>query len=205
MTETRKAQSVHGQLSTIAREVEEDRYMLMEYLGPVVDGCRAAMKVSVGDAQRLGQMCADEMDRYIESSGDSFTEVAICFRAYDTNESASIVFDSGRVSVYDECVDCDVTITGTASTLLDILDVDASRSPVDLLGSLIHISGSDSESVIEGLGLLCFPTLLKMARSGVDPSSLLSEDADALIMAAASDMVTKLVRRWIDLQLGRED
>lgn len=175
----------------------------MEYLGPVIDGCRAAMRVSVDDAHNLDTMCEADMDRYIDSSGDSFKEVTICFRACDTDESASIVFENGGVSVYDECVECDVTITGTASTLIEILDIDSRLSPVELLGSLIHISGSDSDPVIEGLGLLCFPSLLRMARSGVDPSSLLAEDADTVIMAAASDMVTKMVRRWIDIQLGR--
>ncbi len=177
--------------------------MLMEYLGPVVDGCRAAMRVSVDDARNIDMMCEADMDRYIDSSGDSFKEVTICFRAYDTDEHASIVFEDGRVRVYDECVECDVTITGAASTLVDILDIDSRLSPVELLGGLIQVSGSDSESVIEGLGLLCFPSLLRMARSGIDPSSLLAEDADTVIMAASSDMVTKMVRRWIDIQLGR--
>ncbi|MEE8182507.1 MAG: hypothetical protein V3T87_04265, partial [Candidatus Thorarchaeota archaeon] len=55
--------------------------------------------------------------------------------------------------------------------------------------------------VVEALGFLCFPSLLKMARSGIDPSSLLSEDADSIIIAAASNLVTQMVRKWVDAQL----
>jgi hypothetical protein len=39
-------------------------------------------------------------------------------------------------------------------------------------------------------------------RSGIDPTSLLAEDADSVIMIAASNLVTKMLRKWIDYQLA---
>jgi hypothetical protein len=36
----------------------------------------------------------------------------------------------------------------------------------------------------------------------VDPASLLSEDADSVIMATASDLVVKMIRKWIDVSMA---
>jgi hypothetical protein len=58
--------------------------------------------------------------------------------------------------------------------------------------------------VVEGLGFLCYPSLLRVAKSGVDPSSLLVDDADSVIMATASDLVVKMIRKWIDVSLAVE-
>ncbi|MCK5264966.1 MAG: hypothetical protein KAR03_05110, partial [Candidatus Thorarchaeota archaeon] len=82
---------------------------------------------------------------------------------------------------------------------------DSKIAPPDLLGSEIMIEGEDSLDIVEGLGLLCYPSLLRVARSGIDPSSILSEDADTIIMATTSDLVVKMIRKWIDIQLVDDD
>jgi hypothetical protein len=178
--------------------------MLLEYLGPIVDGCRSALGVSVEKARQLHKMSEDEFEEFIQLSGNSFTNISFCFKTSDTDDEYSIVFDGGLVKVYDECVDPDVVITSDFETLVDLLDSDPRISPPDLLQDRLKVAGAHAMEIVEALGFLCYPSLLRMARSGVDPSSLLSEDADALIIAAASDMVTKMVQQWIDVSLNRE-
>jgi len=188
-------------LREVVHELSEDRYMLMEYLGPVVDGCRAALGVRVRDASELGKLSEDDFQRYIEAAGDSFRDITICFSPTDSRELFSVVFDADDVRLAEDCTDSNVVVRGDLDTLRTVMDADSKVSPVDLLGTKIDVMADDARDALVGLGLLCFPSLLRMARSGVDPSSLLAEDADAVIMAAASDMVTKLVRRWIDLRI----
>ncbi|MFX1439868.1 MAG: hypothetical protein ACFFFD_06425, partial [Promethearchaeota archaeon] len=117
----------------------------------------------------------------------------------------SIVFDGGLTKVYDECIEPDVVISSDFETLMDLLDSDARISPHELLRGRLQVAGADAMEIVEALGFLCYPSLLRMARVGVDPSSLLSEDADAVIIAAASEMVTRMVREWIDISFHGEE
>ena len=197
--------TLEKRLHLIAQDMQKDRFMLMEYLGPVVDGCRAAFNVSLERAQALDKMTESEFDSYMSSTDDSFKDIGICFKTTDTDEVVSLIFSHGKPQVVDECLESSVFISGTLETLLTALDSDSKISPVELLGSEIMIEGEDSLDVVEGLGLLCYPSLLRVARSGVDPSSILAEDADSVIMATASDLVVKMIRKWIDIQLRIED
>ena len=173
----------------------------MEYLGPVVDGCRAALNVSLEEAMNLHELSEEKFEEYMQSTMESFKNITLCFRATDTDEFASIVFSHGKPQVFDECVEPDVEILAKYDVLLDLLDTDSKIIPSDRLGTEVLVRGVDSLNVVQGLGLLCYPSLLRVAQSGIDPSSLLSEDADAIIMAAASDLVIKMIRKWIDIQV----
>lgn len=185
----------------ISQSINNDQFMLMEYLGPVVDGCRAALNVSIEKAQVLHKMTEDEFEEHISSVSDSFRDLTICLKSSDTQDQYSIVFDRGKTTVYDECVEPDVTIVANNETLIAICDSDPMISPNEILGSKLKVSGNDNLNIVEGLGFLCYPSLLRVATSGVDPSSLLSEDADSIIMATASDLVVKMIRKWIDVSL----
>ncbi len=193
--------TLEKRLRQIAEDIQKDRFMLMEYLGPVVDGCRAALNVSIDRAQTLDNISESEFEKFMAITDDSFKEIGICFKTTDTDEEVSIVFSKGIPEVFDECIESSIVILGKLDTLLTSLDSDSKISPPDLLGSEIRIKGEDSLDVVQGLGLLCYPSLLRVARSGIDPSSLLSEDADSVIMATASDLVVKMIRKWIDIQL----
>jgi len=196
--------TLEKRLRQIAHDIQHDRFMLMEYLGPVVDGCRAALNVSIERAHALNEITENEFEEYMSTTDDSFKEIGICFRASDTDEQVAIVFSKSKPEVFDECIEPSVIITGDLETLLTALDSDSKISPPDLLGTKIEIEGDDSLDVVQALGLLCYPQLLRVARSGIDPSSLLSEDADTIIMATASDLVVKMIRKWIDIQLAFE-
>lgn len=192
-------------LKQMADDIQKDRFMLMEYLGPVVDGCRAAFNVSIDRAQSLDEISESEFDSFMSKTEDSYRDIGFCFKATDTDEHVSIIFSNGKPEVFDECLEPNVIILGELGTLLTALDSDSQISPPDLIGSKIEIKGADSLDVVQGLGLLCYPSLLRVARSGIDPSSLLSENADTIIMATASDLVVKMIRKWIDLQLASEN
>jgi putative sterol carrier protein len=179
--------------------------MLMEYLGPIVDGCRSALSVSVEKARQLHKMSEDEFEELMHSKEGSFSNISFCFKTSDTDDEYSIVFDGGLTKVYDECIEPDVVISSDFETLVDLLDSDARISPPELLRGRLQVVGAEPMEIVEALGFLCYPSLLRMARSGVDPSSLLSEDADAVIIAAASDMVTRMVREWIDISFQRKE
>ena len=179
--------------------------MLMEYLGPVVDGCRAALSVSIEKAQEANTMSEDDYNQHISSVTDSFRNLTICMKVTDTKEEYSVVFDKGKISVFDECIEPDVVIVSDHDTLIALFNSDPQLSPPDVLGSRLKLSGSDSLDVVEGLGFLCYPSLLRVAQSGIDPSSILSEDADSMIMVTASDLVAKMIRKWIDTQLAAPD
>ncbi|MFX0055930.1 MAG: hypothetical protein ACFFAX_13100 [Promethearchaeota archaeon] len=200
-----RPRSIGRSLNQISSDINADRFMLMEYLGPIVDGCRSALGVSVEKARQLHNMSEDEFEDFMNSSANSFANISFCFKTSDTDDEYSIVFDGGLTKVYDECIEPDVLITSDFETLVDLLDSDARISPPDLLRGRLQVTGADAMEIVEALGFLCYPSLLRMARSGVDPSSLLSEDADALIIAAASDMVTRMVREWIDISLEYEE
>ena len=189
----------------ISQNINTDQFMLMEYLGPVVDGCRAALNVSVANAKLLNKMSEADFEEHISSVTDSYMDLTICFRTSDADDEYSVVFDHGKAIIYDECIEPDVVITSDEETLISICDSDPRVSPYDVLGTKLKITGSDNLDIVEGLGFLCYPTLLRVAKSGVDPSSLLSEDADSVIMAAASDLVIKMIRKWIDVSLSKDD
>ncbi|MHA1135055.1 MAG: hypothetical protein ACTSSE_01055 [Candidatus Thorarchaeota archaeon] len=193
--------TLEKRLSQIAKSINEDRFMLMEYLGPVVDGCSAALNVSLTRARTLDEISENEFEKLMSDTDDSFKEIGFCFKATDVDEEVSLVFAKGIPEVLDECFEPNVVIQGKMETLLTILDSDSKVSPPELLGIEIEIEGLDSLDVVQGLGLLCYPSLLRVARSGIDPSSILSEDADTVIMASASDLVVKMIRKWIDSQL----
>jgi hypothetical protein len=193
--------TLEKRLRQIAKSIRQDQFMLMEYLGPVVDGCRAALNVSLSRAQTLNMISEQEFEEYMNSTDDSYKEIGLCFKATDVDEEVSIVFTSGVPEVIDECIEPNAVISGKIETLLTVLDSDSEISPPELLGTEIEIEGLDSLDVVQGLGLLCYPSLLRVARSGIDPSSILSEDADTIIMASASDLVVKMIRKWIDSQL----
>lgn len=205
MSKDEELKSLERSLRHISQNINSDRFMLMEYLGPVVDGCRAALNVSLENAQDLHKMSEEDFDQHISSVPDSYRDLTICLKPSDTDDVFSIVFDRGKTTIYDECVEPDVVLVADNETLIAICDSDPDLSPHEVLGTSLKISGSDKQDIVEGLGFLCYPSLLRIAQSGVDPSSLLSEDADSVIMAAASDMVIKLIRRWIDISLLRVD
>ncbi|RDE16046.1 MAG: hypothetical protein C4K48_02825 [Candidatus Thorarchaeota archaeon] len=194
--------TLERRLRNIAGAIQQDKYMLMEYLGPVVDGCRAALNTSLEEARHLDELSDERFEEYMQTTMESFKNLTICFRAADIDEIASLVFDNGKPEVFDECIEPDVEIVATLDTLLQLLDTDSRIVPSEKLGTDFQIRGDDSLDVAQGLGLLCYPSLLRVAQSGIDPSSLLSEDADSVIMAAASDLVIKMIRKWIDLQMS---
>ncbi len=189
-----------GSLKDIVRDINRDQFMIMEYLGPIVDGSRAALSLSIEKAKELHKLSDAEFEDYMDRTEQSFLNLTICFRAEDMDQAHSLVFDSGEAYVFEDCTEPDVVILGDSRMLMSLLDADSNVSPVDELGTSYRVVGKDSSDVIEALGLLCFTPLLRIARSGVDPSSLLSEDADSIILAAASDLLASIVRRWIDLQ-----
>jgi hypothetical protein len=198
LTKEEHQHSLERSLSQLAHDINIDKFMLMEYLGPVVDGCCAALNVSLDKARDLHKMSDSEFEEYMSMSTGSFKDISFCFRTTDTGEAHSLAFDRGRVAVFDECIEPDVVITSTFEHLAKILDADPNVSAIDSLGSEVSVAGLDSRDTVQALGFLCYPALLRMARSGVDPSSLLSDDADSIILAAASDMVTRIVQKWID-------
>jgi putative sterol carrier protein len=200
-----KPKTLEMSLRHISQNINNDHFMLMEYLGPVVDGCKAALNVSVEKARDLHKMSEEDFEQHISSVPDSYRDLTICLKVSDASEEFSIVFDRGKTTVYDECVEPDVVIVGDYDTLYAICDSDPKLSPPEVLGSSLKITASDNLNLVEGLGFLCYPSLLRVAQSGVDPSSLLSEDADSVVMAAASDLVVKMIRKWIDITLKGDD
>lgn len=193
--------SLKESLKSLSVETNEDSYMLMEYLGPVVDGCKAAMNVSVEDATAIDKMSDSKFKHYMHLAEDSFQDLDICFKTVETSKQFTFVFTGGESHVYEDCTDPEVIIECPEDTLIELLDPDSKLLPVQVLGEELKVTGEKPAKIIEALGLLCLPTLLRTARSGVDPTSLLSEDADSVIMAAASDLATKMVKKWIDSQL----
>jgi hypothetical protein len=193
--------TLEKRLLSIAQNIQQDKFMLMEYLGPVVDGCRAALSVSLEEAENLHQISDERFEEYMQATLESFKNLTVCFRATDTNDYVSLVFNNGKPEVFDECVESDIEISAKFDVLLELLDADSKITPSERLGIDFQIDGKDSLDVVQGLGLLCYPSLLRVAQSGIDPSSLLSEDADTVIMATASDLVIKMIRKWIDTQL----
>ncbi len=202
MSDDDKPKSLERSLLALSQSINTDQYMLMEYLGPVVDGCRAALNVSIEKAQELHKLTEDDFEEYISSVPDSFRDLTICLKTSDTAEEYSIVFERGKATIYDECVEPDVLFISDNNTLIALCESDPQVSPPEVLGVKLEVSGSDNLNIVEGLGFLCYPSLLRVAQSGVDPSSILSEDADSVIMAAASDLVVKMIRKWIDVTLS---
>ena len=201
LAEKENRTNLERHLKQVSSAVNQDKFMLMEYLGPVIDGCRAALKVGIERAQDIHKMPESEFEKHMNATEPSLRNLTICFKATDVDEFLSIVFENGATSIHDECVEPAVVISGTISHLTDIMNIDSRISPTDIIGVSVQVFGAESSDVVEALGFLCFPSLLKMARSGVDPSSLLSEDADSIIIAAASSLVTQMVRKWVDAQL----
>ncbi|MHA1930826.1 MAG: hypothetical protein ACTSV2_19820, partial [Candidatus Thorarchaeota archaeon] len=157
--------TLEKRLRQIAQDIDKDRFMLMEYLGPVVDGCRAALNVGLERAQTLSEISEREFENYMSTTDDSYKDIGICFKTTDTDEEVSLVFNKGRPEVSDECIEPNIVIQAKLEILLTSLDSDSKISPPDLLGSEITIEGEDSLDIVEGLGLLCYPSLLRVARS----------------------------------------
>jgi hypothetical protein len=201
LSEKENRTNLEWHLRQVSSAINQDKFMLMEYLGPVVDGCRAALRVGIERAHDMHKMPESEFEEYMNATEHSFRALTICFKATDVDELLSIVFENGATSVHDECVEPDVVVSGTIDHLTDIMNIDSRVSPTDVIGVSVRLTGVESSDVVEALGFLCFPSLLKMARSGVDPSSLLSEDADSIIIAASSNLVAQMVRKWVDAQL----
>ncbi|MBD3404533.1 MAG: hypothetical protein GF411_00180 [Candidatus Lokiarchaeota archaeon] len=197
---SREERSLEWHLHEISRAINEDQYMIMEFLSPIVDGCRAAFNVDIERAKDIHKLSEDEFQEYMDATGDSYQDISICIRVQNDTQFA-FIFERGFTEVSDECIEPDVVIAGSREVLTDLFDTDSKSSPADLIAEAIDIAGLDTDTVVESLGLLAYPTLLKMARSGIDPSSLLAEDADSVIMAAASDLITKMVKSWIDKQV----
>ena len=201
MTKNNSIPTLLDRLQKLSFEINEDRYMLMEYLGPIIDGCRAAFNVSLEDAQNPDAISDIDFLKHMETAGDSFEDFIICFEAKDSEERYSIEFNDSTARVLQTCDNANVIVSAKSDDLLSLLDPDSKLSPLDILGITLEVTGTDVSEVTQGLGLLCYPSLLRMAMSGVDPSSLLSEDADTIILAAASDLVTKLIQKWIEIQM----
>jgi len=201
LSEKENRTNLEWYLKQVSSAVNQDKFMLMEYLGPVVDGCRAALKVGIERARDIHEMPESEFEKYMNATEHSLRDLTICFKATDVDELLSIVFENGATSIHDECIEPDVVVSGTINHLTDIMNIDSRISPTDVIGVSVQVSGAESSDVVEALGFLCFPSLLKMAQAGVDPSSLLSEDADSIIIAAASNLVAQMVRKWVDAQL----
>jgi hypothetical protein len=201
LSDVEGVRTLEKSLRNISGEINRDQYMLMEYLVPVVDGCRAALRVSLERARELHSMPDSEFEQYLHGTEQSFKTLTICFKMTDTGEVCSMEFHDGKSSVYEECAEPDVVVSSDLRTMVDLFDYDSHCLAIEVLGSKVEVTGNDSLEVVEALGLLCFSALLRMARSGIDPSSLLAEDADSEIMAAASGLVTDMVRKWIDLQI----
>ncbi len=196
-----KPRSLKVILKTIIHEINTDTYLLMEYLTPIVNGCKAAFDVTVEEAEKLHQLDEEQISSRIQAVSASYSSKSFCFKATDSDDEFSIVFSRGYCKLYNECTDADAVIVGPYDLLADLMNPDAKVSPFENLGESYDIHGTDVHSVVEAIGLLTFPILLKMARDGIDPSSLLAEDADSVITMAASDMITKMIQKWVDLRL----
>ncbi|TFF91361.1 hypothetical protein EU545_04340 [Candidatus Thorarchaeota archaeon] len=201
MSPAKRESGLSERLQTIVDEMNDDRFMLMEYLGPVVDGCRAAFQMDVESARKLDKISEHEFHDFLDTAGGSFQDVAFCVTTPDGNPQFAVRFEEGEACLNQGCGREAVVISAPEDVLVEIFDIDSRFSPLEVLGEELALQGSDACEVAEALGFLSFPTLLRMARSGIDPSSLMAENADSVIMATASDLVTKLLRRWIDLQM----
>ncbi|MGY5854146.1 MAG: hypothetical protein RTU92_11305 [Candidatus Thorarchaeota archaeon] len=193
---------LHIGLTHICHDLNEDNYMLMEFLTPVVDGCRAALNVGLNHARESESLSDAVVEEYIDTTTESFLDAAICFRSTDTDEMILVTFKDGLVIMREDCVEPTAVISASETTLLRVLDADPKISLTGLMENDLEIGGTTSQDAIEALGLLCYPQLLRMAKSGIDPSNLDSEDADSIITATASELVTSLVQKWLDIQLG---
>ena len=91
--------TLERRLRNIAGAIQQDKYMLMEYLGPVVDGCRAALNTSLEEARHLDELSDERFEEYMQTTMESFRNLTICFRAVDAEEIASLVFDNGKPEV----------------------------------------------------------------------------------------------------------
>lgn len=178
-----------------------DTYLLMEYLTPIVEGCRAAFDVTLGEAEKLHHLDEEQIISRIQAVSESYSLKSFCFKCTDSDDKFSIVFSTRNCRLHEECIDADAVIVGPHEQLIELMDPDSKVSPLEGLGESYDIQGNDIHSVVEAIGLLTFPILLKMARDGIDPSSLLAEDADSVITMVASDMVTKMIQKWVDLRL----
>ncbi|MHA2433155.1 MAG: hypothetical protein ACXADO_08015, partial [Candidatus Thorarchaeota archaeon] len=71
MTKEEHQHSLERSLSQLAHDINIDKFMLMEYLGPVVDGCCAALNVSLDKARDLHKMSDSEFEEYMSMSTGS--------------------------------------------------------------------------------------------------------------------------------------
>ena len=63
--------SLEKRLKYIVENMQVDRFMLLEYLVPVIDGCRAALNVSIDQAKSLEKMSESEFDEYMTTADNS--------------------------------------------------------------------------------------------------------------------------------------
>ena len=142
MSKDDEPKSLEKSLRHISQNINVDRFMLMEYLGPVVDGCRAALNVSLDNAQDLNKMSEEDFDQHITSVQDSFGDLTICLKPSDSDDLFSVVFDRGKTTVFDECIEPDVVISADNDTLIAICDSDPKLSPHEVLGSGLKVPTS---------------------------------------------------------------
>ncbi|MGY5875127.1 MAG: hypothetical protein RTU30_05235 [Candidatus Thorarchaeota archaeon] len=202
MNDSDDPSSLHIGLTRICHALNEDNYMLMEFLTPVVDGCRAAFNVGLNHARESESLSDAVVEEYLGATTESFLDTAICFKSTDTNEMILVTFKDGITKMHEDCVEPTAVISASERTLLRVLDADPKISLTELMNDDLVIGGTTSQDALEALGLLCYPQLLRMAKSGIDPTNLESEDADSIITATASELVTTLVQKWLDIQLG---
>ncbi len=183
-------------------EINQDQYMIMEYLGPVVDGCRAALNVNIKDATSLDEITDTQFEKFMEETSESFSDITIRMNDIDTNEVLTLSFVDGQVEFDDETEEPNVYILASTNVMLTILDADPRASLVDLLSGSLEIIAHDSQDAIEAIGFLCFPALQRAASLGIDPSNLESEDADSIITSTATELVTSALKQWIDVQIN---
>ncbi len=191
-------------LNRLIYDINQDQYMLMEFLIPVVDGCRAALNVKIGEAKSLDNVTEEQFQQYMDTTVESYKELVLGITELESDEKYYLVFDEGQVSIEEEVDEPNVVILAPADAMISILDADPKISIAELLKDQLQILAHDPQDAIEAIGFLCFPELQRVARSGADPTNLESEDADTIITQTATELVTGVLKHWIDIQLSNQ-
>ena len=186
MNPSDEANELLKSIQRVVFDFNEDRYMLLEYLIPILDGCKAALNVDVTQALKIGKFSEEQFVRHLESTDSAFKELAICI----------------RVSNSEEMEEPNVYIIGSYDSLTLVLDADPKTSLKNLLGDEIKIISHESQDAIDAIGFLCFSELYRVASSGVDPTNLESEYADSVIAATATELITSTLKKWIEIQVS---
>jgi hypothetical protein len=189
-------------IQRVVFDFNEDRYMLLEYLIPILDGCKAALNVNVTQALNLEKFSEEQFETHLESTDSAFKELAICMRVSNSEEEYNLDFNEGIATITEEMEEPNVFIIGSYESLILVLDADPKTSLKNLLGDEIKILSHESQDAIDAIGFLCFSELYRVASSGVDPTNLESEDADSVIAATATELITSTLKRWIEIQVS---